>query len=66
MTLTFECDPVSVKMNQDAKYPGEKSFRSKSVRTHTHTDTYQVYCPSAPLSPVYTIQPVAKPVVKPV
>jgi len=40
MTVTFELDPQGVKMNQQAKYVGQRSFSSKViVRRHRHTDT---------------------------
>jgi len=42
MNLTFEFHLYSVKMNQLAKYLGERSFRSKVVVRHT--DTHGTYC----------------------
>jgi len=40
MTLTFELDLESVKINQRAKYLRNRSFRSiVIVLTHRHTDT---------------------------
>jgi len=37
MTLTFELDLDTVKVTQQAKYIGQRSFRSKIiVRPHTH------------------------------
>jgi len=43
MTSTFELDldTSTVKMNQRAKYVGQKSFIWKVIfRTHTHTHTH--------------------------
>jgi len=40
MTMTFELDLFSDKVNQHAKYLGQESFHSKAiVRMHTHTHT---------------------------
>jgi len=40
LTLTFECDLDSVKVNQHAKYLGQRSFQAKvTVRTHRHSPT---------------------------
>ena len=41
MTLTFELDLDRVKMNQQAKYLRQTSFRSKViVQRHRYTDTH--------------------------
>ena len=39
MTLTFELDLDSVKMNHHAKYLGQRSFRSKVFSGHTDIQT---------------------------
>ena len=43
MTLTLELVSQRVKVNQHAKYLGQRSFRSKVV-VHTHTHTHQAEC----------------------
>ena len=47
MTLTFESDLSSVKMNQHAKYQGQRSFRSKVIIgthvTNTHHTNYSTW-----------------------
>ena len=41
MKLTFELDPDMVKVNQHAKYLGQRSFSSKLLSGHTHTETHR-------------------------
>ena len=46
MTLTFEPDLESVKMNQHAKYVGQMLFNSKVIIARTHRHTHRTDYPT--------------------